>query len=220
MKTRRFSEKGAINGSIVAIVVLVILVIGFGAFSVWAYLQYLDQKQDVDSKIELATAEAVKENSEDMQKKFEAKEKEPMRQFAGPSDYGGLSFDYPKTWSAYQATDISSGGGKTYQAYLNPVLVPPVTITAKFALRITIEQKTYDQSVSSYDSLVKKGDLKSSVYSDGTRTGVKLVGNFTKDIYGTAILMKMRDRTLTLRTDGDVFTSDFEALLKTVKFNE
>ena len=30
----------------------------------------------------------------------------------------------------------------------------------------------------------------------------------------------MRDRTLTIRTDGDVFKADFEALLKTVKFNE
>ena len=30
----------------------------------------------------------------------------------------------------------------------------------------------------------------------------------------------MRDRTLTLRTDGDVFKEDFEAILKTVKFNE
>ena len=220
MNTRRTGEKGAIHGSIVAIVVLVILVIGFGAFSVWAYLQYLDQKQDVDGKVETAVAEAVKTNSEEMQEKFEASEKEPLRQFAGPSDYGSLSFDYSKTWSAYQAADISGGGGVTYEAYLNPVLVPPITTTAKFALRITIEQKTYDKTVSSYDSLVKKGDLTSSTYSDGTHTGVKLVGNFTKDIYGTAILMKMRDRTLTLRTDGDVFTEDFEALLKTVKFNE
>lgn len=220
MKTRRNSEKGVIKGSIVAIVVLVILVIGFGAFSVWAYLQYMDQKKDVDGKIDVATAEAVKKNSEEMQAKFEAAEKEPKRQFAGPSDYGSLTFDYPKTWSAYQATDISKGGGVTYEAYLNPVLVPPITQTSKFALRITIEQKTYDQSVAQYDPYVKRGDLKSSAYSDGKRTGVKLVGNFTKDIYGTAILLKMRDRTLTIRTDGDVFTEDYEALLKTVKFNE
>ena len=220
MKTRRKGEKGAINGSIVAIVVLVILVIGFGAFSVWAYLQYMDQKQNVDSKIDTAVADAVKTNSEKLEGDFEKREKEPKRQFAGPSDYGSLTFEYPKTWSAYQATDISKGGGVTYEAYLNPVLVPPITTTAKFALRITIEQKTYDKTVEQYDAYVKRGDLKSSAYSDGKRTGVKLVGNFTKDIYGTAVLLKMRDRTLTIRTDGDVFTEDYEALLKTVNFNE
>ena len=41
------------SSDLVAIVVLVILVIGFGAFSVWAYLQYMDQKKDVDGKIDV-----------------------------------------------------------------------------------------------------------------------------------------------------------------------
>ena len=30
----------------------------------------------------------------------------------------------------------------------------------------------------------------------------------------------MRDRTLTIRTDAGVFSDDFEALIKTVKFNQ
>ena len=30
----------------------------------------------------------------------------------------------------------------------------------------------------------------------------------------------MRDRTLTVRTDADVFNNDYEALIKTIKFNE
>ena len=58
------------------------------------------------------------------------------------------------------------------------------------------------------------------MYNDGARTVTKLEGNFNKDIIGTAVLIKMRDRTLTVRTDGDVFKADYEALLKTVKFNE
>lgn len=220
MNTFRRAEEGAVNGSIFAIIALVLLVLIFGGFSVWAYTNYIEQKQDVDGKIKTATAEAVLKNSQDLQAKFEATEKEPMRQFVGPSDYGRLTFDYPKTWSAYQATDVSKGGGATYEAYLNPILVPPVSDTQKFALRITIEQKTYDQTVATYDKQIKSGDLKSSVYSDGNLTGTMLVGNFNKDIYGTAVLIKMRDRTLTMRTDGDVFKDDFLALLKTVKFNE
>lgn len=217
---RRRHEVGAINGSIFAIIALVILVLVFGSFSIWAFLNYQEQKNDVDGKIKEASAKAVLESEQKQQAAFEKKEKEPLRQFVGPSDYGRLTFDYPKTWSAYQATDVSQGGGATYEAYLNPVLVPPVGDTTKFALRITIEQKTYDQSVADYAKQVEAGELKSSVYSDGSRTGTRLVGNFNEDIYGTAALMKMRDRTLTIRTDGDVFKDDFEALLKTVKFNE
>lgn len=217
---KRTSEIGAINASIFAIVALVLLVLVFGSFSIWAYVNYLGQKKDVDTKVADAVAQAKLDQSNKDEAAFAAREKEPMRQFVGPSDYGLLKFDYPKTWSAYQATDVSQGGGVTYQAYLNPVLVPPVSDSTKFALRITIEQKTYDQSVASYQKLITSGALKSSVYSDGKLTGTELVGNFNKDIYGTAILLKMRDRTLTLRTDGDVFNDDFAALMKTVTFNQ
>lgn len=227
MKTHRQFEQGAINGSIFAIVVLVILVLLFGSFGIWAYANYLDQKQNVDTKVSDAEAKITLDVSKKLEAEFEKKEKEPLRQFAGPSDYGRLTFNYPKTWSVYQATDISQGGGVTYEAYLNPIVVPPASrqlYTAqdnvKFAVRIKIEQQTYDQTVASYDRFIKKGDLKSSVYSDGVHTGTMITGNFNKNIYGTAVLLKMRDRTLTLRTDGDVFKDDFTALLKTVKFNE
>lgn len=217
---KRHYERGAINGSVIAIVALFLLVILFGSFGIWSYLNYTEQKTNVDEKIAEASAAAVLQSSDELQKKFEAAEKEPMRQFLGPADYGRLTFDYPKTWSAYQASDISEGGGVTYEAYLNPILVPPVSDKTKFALRITIEQKIFDKAVETYASLVKKGSLKSSVYSDGTHTGTRLEGNFNKDIIGTAVLIKMRDRTLTIRTDGDVFKSDYEAILKTVSFNE
>jgi Flp pilus assembly protein TadG len=220
MNRLRRVEEGAVNGSIFAIIALVLLVVIFGSFGIWAYTNYLDQKSNVDAKVKEATAKAVLENSQELEKKFADEEKQPMRQFVGPSDYGRLTFDYSKTWSAYQATDVSKGGGVTYEAYLNPILVSPVSDTQKFALRITIEQRTYDQTVATYDKQIKSGDLKSSVYSDGNLTGTMLVGNFNKDIYGTAVLIKMRDRTLTMRTDGDVFKDDFLALLKTVKFNE
>jgi hypothetical protein len=213
-------EVGAINGSIFAIIALVILVLVFGSFSIWAYINYLDQKQDVDSKIDEAVASAVLKENKKSEEAIEKYKNETTTLFVGPSDYGRLTFEYPKFWSAYQATDVSGGGGVTYQAYLNPVLVPPVSDTTKVALRITIEQKTFDQSVADYQKQIEKGELKSSAYSDGSHTGTKLVGNFNEDIYGTAVLIKMRDRTLTIRTDGEVFNDNFESILKTVKFNE
>lgn len=49
--------------------------------------------------------------------------------------------------------------------------------------------------MSTYDPLIKRGDLKSSVYNDGKHTGTKLVGNFDKDTYGTAVLLKTRSYT-------------------------
>lgn len=206
--------------NIIAIAGLLVLVVIFGVFSVWSYLSYLDQKKDVDSKISDAAAKARLEQSDKDEADFAARENKDTRQFTGPSDYGRLTFEYPKKWSAYQATDVSEGGGATYEAYLNPDLVPPVSEKRKFALRVTIEQITYDKAVASYNGLIKKGDLKSSVYNDGKHTGTMLTGNFNKDIIGTAVLIKMRDRTLTLRTDGETFKDVFDSILETVNFNE
>lgn len=220
MISKRRHEEGAVNGSIIAIVALVVLVLIFGSFSIWSYINYIDQKQNVDSKVQEAVATAVLQESKKSEAAIEKYKNATTTLFVGPSDYGRLTFEYPKFWSAYQATDISEGGGATYEAYLNPVQVPPVTETTKFALRITIEQKTYDQSLADYQDQIEKGELKSSAYSDGIHTGTKLVGTFNEDIYGTAVLVKMRDRTLTVRTDGDVFKENFETILKTVKFNE
>jgi len=220
MKTYRSLERGAVQRSVIAIVGLLLLVIVFGGFSVWSYLSYLDQKKDVDSKISDAAAKARLEQSDKDEADFAIRENKDTRQFSGPADYGHLTFDYPKKWSAYQATDVSEGGGATYEAYLNPDLVPPVSDTQKFALRVTIEQITYDKAVASYDSLIKKGDLKSSVYNDGNHTGTLLTGSFNDDIIGSAVLIKLRDRTLTIRTDGDTFKDVFDAILKSVDFNE
>lgn len=220
MNTYRLHERGAVQRSLLAIIGLLLLVVILGVFGTWSYLNYLDQKKDVDGKISDAAAQARLEQSDKDEADFAARENKDTRQFSGPADYGHLTFDYPKKWSAYQATDVSEGGGATYEAYLNPDLVPPVSETQKFALRVKIEQITYDKAVASYNDEVKKGDLKSSVYSDGKHTGTMLTGTFNEDIIGTAVLIKMRDRTLTIRTDGDTFKDVFDAILKTVSFNE
>ena len=213
-------QTGVVAGSILIIAGLSLLSLALAAFGIWSYMQYSQQKTDVDGKITAAVAEAKKTQADSDEAKFAEREKQPLRQFVGPDDYGRLTFDYPKTWSAYQATDVSKGGGVTYRAYLNPVVVPPVSDTQKFALRVTIEQVTYDQALKSYESLLKSGALQSSVFKNANLTGTRLDGNFSKDIRGSAIVVKMRDRTLTIRTDADVFKPDFEALIKTVNFNQ
>jgi len=198
-------------GLIVALLISIIL-------AIWFYINYVEQKTDVDAKIDDAVATAKKEQADVDEEKFLEREKEPKRQFVGPDDYGRVSFNYPKTWSVFVNKDASSGG--TYEAYLNPVTVPPVSSTQQFALRVVIEEKDYDKAVTSYDSLVKKGDLKSSsVKADGV-SGTRLDGSFSKDIRGSAVLFKIRDKTLTIRSDANTFKNDFNALITTIKFNQ
>lgn len=217
MKTRHLHERGAVRGSTIAVIGLTIALLGTGTLAVWSYLNYNEQKTNVDGKIELAQAQAAKAQADKDADVFAQREKEPNRTFVGPDDYGRLTFDYPKTWSSYVARDTRDGG--KFEAYLNPVNVPPVSAAQRFSLRVTIEERDYDTVIKTYDALVKKGDLRAGAAAANGHNGTRFDGNFSKDIRGAAVVYKIRDKTLTIRTDADTFKPDFEALIKTIDFN-
>ena len=220
MTPQHKNEKGAVSGLVLTTIGLAVLAVGFAALAIWAYVNYTNQKTNFDSQIASNVAIAKKAQADSDAARFEAADKLPNRQFVGPDDYGRLTFDYPKTWSVYVDKDITSGGS-TYAAYLNPGSVPPVgsSATQQYALRVTIESQDYDKVVASYQPLVKTGALKSSATSANGNDGTRLDGNFTKDIRGSAVIYKIRDKTVTLRTDADTFKPDFENMIKTIKFN-
>ncbi len=210
-------ERGAVSGLLVAVIALSILVLGLGSFSIWAYVSYSEADSDLQDKIAVAVAQARDEKGDEMEDKFAEREKQPNYTFVAPDDYCGLRFNYPKTWSAHESEEIANGG--TYRAYLHPKLVPPISNTRQFALRVTIEQKDYDNVLSQYQSLVQKGDLKQSAASSEGNSGARLTGNFNKNIRGDSVLFRCRDKTITIRTDADSFKNDFEAIIRTIDFN-
>lgn len=218
--TNTTSVKKSINGWMIATIILAVLSIGLTALSIWLYMNYNDQKTNVDSKISAAVIDAKKVQADDLEAKFAEREKELNREFVGPDDYGRVTFNYPKTWSVYVSNDASRGG--TFEAYLNPITVPTVSNSQQFALRVVIEQKDYDAEIATYDSLVEKGDLKASSVSFNGNSGTRLDGIFSKDIRGAAVLFKIRDKTLTIRTDAITFIAnkDFDNLIQTIKINK
>lgn len=205
------------NWTLIAIIFIITTVIAGGAFA-WALINYFDQKDNVDTKVSSAVATAVKDQADKDAAAYEKLENDPTRTFAGPEDYGELTFKYSKAWSVYVDKDASSGD--MYQAYLNPVTVPPVSSSQRYALRVTIQTKDYEDVIDSFQTLVKRGDLKSSSVKVGGADGTRLDGNFTKDIRGSAVVFKIRDKTVTLRTDANTFKDKFNALIKTVTFND
>lgn len=215
---QRLYQTGSISGSMIVITILVVVLMGVAAVAIWAYINYDEAQTDLDGKLEMARIEARKEEAAKNEADFIKREKEPNRQFVGPDDYGRVTFDYPKTWSVYVKDDVSSGRG-TYEAYLNPVLVPPVSNKQRMAIRVTIENRDYDTVLKSYESRIKKGDLKSAAFSADGVDGSRLTGGFTNDIRGSAVLFKIRDKTLTIRTDADTFMEDYDKLIDTIQFN-
>jgi len=206
------------SGQLLFKVVLIAISVILLTLAIFASVGYLDQKSNVDNKINVAVVTAKKAQADADETKFAEREKEPNREFVGPDDYGRVTFNYPKTWSLYISKDASAGG--VYEAFLNPLSVPSASSTQQYALRVTIEQADYDKVVSKYDSLVKKGDLKSSTVTVNDVSGVRLDGSFSKDIRGSQVIFKVRDKTLTIRTDANTFKADFDALVSTIRFNQ
>ncbi len=214
---RHDNERGAISGLQVAVIGLSVLVLGLGSFGIWAFVAYNDASSDLDSKIAVAEAQAKEEKGNEDEAKFAEREKQPANVYKAPDDYCGLSFQYPKTWSAYESEQTSNGGD--FRAYLNPKVVPPITSSQQFALRVTIEQKDYDSVTNQYDGLVQKGDLKQASTASQGNQGMRLTGNFSKNIRGDAVIYRCRDKTITVRTDADTFKADFESIIRTITFN-
>lgn len=218
MNNRLETQRGASTAVIITIVLLSIFLIAFAALSVWAYINYDDQKTNVDAKVDKAVAIAEKEQADQLEAKFLEREKEPNKIFASPSDYGTLRFKYPKTWSVFVENNGQEGEGFT--AYLNPGVVPPVTETTRFALRVSITNDKFEDVIAEYQSVVEEGELKSTAIRANGIDGARLDGKFSEDIRGTAVVYKIRDKTAVVRSDADTFKADFEALIQTINFNK
>lgn len=208
-------EAGSVNPLVISNVLVAVLAIVFAGVSIWAYANYTDQKNNVDSKIETAVSAAKKEQSDADEKIFLEREKLPTREFVGPDDLGRVSFQYPKTWSAYVGKT-----GTSFEAYLNPGVVPPVSPAQPFATRVTVEDKTYDSVIKTYEARVTKKELASSPITIGEFSGIRLDGTFTKERKGSAVIFKVRDKTLTIASDAETFRTDFDnTILSSLSFN-
>ncbi len=215
----RNDERGEVNPLLLISIVLTILVLGLGSFGIWSYVNYSDQKNNVDQKISAAVADAKRQQTSDDQASFAEQEKQPTRQFIGPDDLGRVQVNYPKTWSVY--VDKDGSGTNNYEAYFAAGVVPPIDSKTPYALRITVENKTYDDVLKAFQDTVKKGDLKSSPVTLQGQTGTRLDGNFSKTVSGSMVLFKVRDKTLEVYTQSPTFASDYNnIILPSLIFNK
>ncbi len=202
----------------VVIILLTLLLIGALVLAYYFYNEYHLASADVDSKVENALIEREKEITDELEAEFAKREKQPFRSFSGPEDYGSLSFQYPKTWSAYIDKDASNGGN--FEAYLHPTEVHPVSNKTINALRVTIESTSYEKVLERYKRLVTDGKVTASVVRINNSDATRYDGQLTNDIKGSVVIFKIRDKVVSLQTDAEIYKEDYETILTTVTFNE
>ncbi len=189
-------------------------------FAVIFFMQYNELKTNYDSEKNLAVAAAEKTQHDKDEAAYEERAKEPFYSFTGPSDYGSISFEYPKTWSVYIEKDGTSNND--YVAYFQPKQVDPVNNKAsRYALRFQILNRQITTVQTSYETKIKNGKLTSRAFSsdDNALSGTWYEGEIADGIRGIVILLKVNDKTLVMQTDAEAYRSDFETLVKKLRRN-
>lgn len=139
--------------------------------------------------------------------------------FSGPIDYGSLSFEYPKTWSVYIAKDATKGGD--FEAYFNPGEIEPVSSSTINALRVTVKDSAFDSEVKRYESNIRNGKLSLETRNVGGTLANVYTGELpTGGLVGIVAMFKLRDKTVFIQTDAELFSQEFYKLLDTVTFVE
>ena len=205
--------------TIILIAVCVIAAIAI-VFAVIFFMQYNELKVNYDSDKNLAVAEAVKKQEDIDKANYAEQEKLPKTSFTGPSDYGSLSFQYPKTWSVY--VDSDGTNNSDYKAYFRPAWVDPVSDSAsRYALRFQILNRQYTTVQGDYESKVKNGEMTSSVFNADSNkiTGIKYEGKIDEGIQGVVVLVKVNDKTAIFQMDAEVYRKDFEELVNGLRRN-
>ena len=207
----------------IVIIALALVSLTFIGLFIWMFVQYDEKRTDVDGQIAEAVVKAVDENTTKLENEFTEREKYPFKTFAGPADYGELTFEYPKTWSVYVAKDAHDGGD--FEAYFNPVEVNVVSETTIDSLRLIIKDEAFDTVAEDYqdglqadpptlklDSITigQGNDIPASRYS-GLIPGT--------EFNGYIVLFKIRDKTVIMQTDSVLFEADYVKILSSVRFN-
>ena len=220
------AAKKDVSGLIKTIVIIVLSLVAltFIGLFIWIMVEYNVVRSDVDGQISVAVASAKDEQATKMEAEFLEREKYPYKVFAGPVDYGQLTFEYPKTWSVYVAAAATEGGD--FNAYFNPGQVDAVVKDTINALRVSIRNESFDKVTEEYQKAMDKKDSGLTMESvtigkDGNITANRYTGKIPNtDLAGFIVTFKIRDKTAILQTDSVIFQADFDKLLGTVVFNQ
>src|SRR5260221_8244205 len=83
---------------LIVAIVLLVAALGFGG---WAYTSMLNYKNNTEGIVATAVSQAKQQEDVVKDAAFAEQEKSPLRTYSGPTAYGSVTVQYPKSWSAY-----------------------------------------------------------------------------------------------------------------------
>jgi hypothetical protein len=206
----RTREEGALNVLLVPLILAVIFLLGSLGFGLWAYSSQQDYKNNSDEKAAAAVEVAVQRAKTEKDNEFLEREKQPLKDYSSPSQYGSFTVQYPKTWSAY-----ASEQPQQLVLLMQPDVVSSNPSTA-YALRAEVVSATYEQTIKQLEGNIRQGKLKAAAYSlpkVPAVVGLRVDGEVSQGKNGAAVYLPLRDKTIKLIAESQEKVPDFNTVI-------
>lgn len=204
------NQHGYLNVLLVPLImaaVFLLIAIGFG---VWSFAGREDYKKNSDQKSDAAVAVAVQRTKSDKDNEFVQKEKEPLKSYAGPAQYGSINLRYPKTWSVY-----ADEQPEKLSLLMQPDVVSSNASTP-YSLKIEVMETAYAQVITQLDNDIKQGKLRASAFSLAKVPdvlGLRVDGQITQKKTGSAIYLPLRDSTIIISAEAPDKVQDLNNII-------
>jgi hypothetical protein len=205
-------QGGYISGMLVSLTACAVLLVSSLGFGMWAFTSRQDYKNNSDQKAAKAAAEAKKATQAEDAVQYAEAAKSPIKSHVGPSQFGAITVQYPKTWSAYIVEE--GRGSLPVNDYFHPDVVPNAgNKDNAFALRVQIVDQAYDRVIDSYNNDVKAQKVTAKPYAlpkVPNTVGLRIDGQIDDNKRGSMVIIPVRNMTLKLWTESQDFVADFD----------
>ncbi len=208
------AKKKSHIGEIVLIIFIFLIAGGAVAGAIYCYTQYDELNREVlaDRSIKVDNAKAEQKTQDEQN--YEIRSKKTMREFTGPSNFGALTFEYPKDWNVYIANDSSTE--PSFTAYFGPDYVKPLNSDNQ-GLVFKINSSNYDSQIKQYENNL----ISSQAHSQNGLTGSIFTGKLDKKAdskTGKAVVLQINNYSATIMTpDYDTYGVQFDMIISTLR---
>ena len=207
-------QKKSHIGEIILIVFIFIIAGAAVGGAIYCYTQYDELNREVlaDRSIKVDNAKAEQKTQDEQN--YEIRSKKTMREFTGPSNFGALTFEYPKDWNVYIANDSSTE--PSFTAYFGPDYVKPLNSDNQ-GLVFKINSSNYDSQIKQYENNL----ISSQAHSQNGLTGSIFTGKLDKKAdskTGKAVVLQINNYSATIMTpDYDTYGVQFDMIISTLR---
>ena len=210
---RRTLDSGEMNILLIPLILVALFFVGTASFAYWSYTSREDYRLNVNYKIDAAVKIAKEDEGIVKDKEHAETDKNPLRTYIGPEQFGSVHVSYPRTWSGYVSDNGSAND--PLDGYFQPGVVPNITETAStFALRVQVLNQSYTSVIEQFDEPISTGAVIATPYAFPKLpnvVGIRLDGalNPEKKIIGSMMIVPLRDKTLEIWNESPVYVGDF-----------